>query len=167
MGLSREQDRQIEQLYNEMYHPLLAYACSVLDNSSLAEEAVQDAFRIACAKANDLYKSENPKGWLTKTLQYVIRNMIRSRARLNNLVIQSLVFEDTFMVAGRDESDTDMIYSDLLGSEDYMLLKRIVVYKYTMLEAAQELGISVEACKKRVQRTRKKLKKLLEENNLK
>ena len=50
----------------------------------------------------------------------------------------------------------------VLGEEDFQLLVNIVVRRYTMLEAAEELGITVEACKKRVQRAKKKLQKIIE-----
>ena len=46
---------------------------------------------------------------------------------------------------------------------NFSLSFTIALEKCTMLEAAQELGISVEACKKRVQRARKKLQKYLKE----
>ena len=41
------------------------------------------------------------------------------------------------------------------------LLKRIALDRCTMLEVAQDLGISVETCKKRVQRARKRLQQKL------
>ena len=44
---------------------------------------------------------------------------------------------------------------------DFQLLKRVVLDGCTMLEAAKEYGISVEACKKRIQRLRTHLKKKL------
>lgn len=47
---------------------------------------------------------------------------------------------------------------DLVNDEDYKLLKEIVLERYTIRETAQELGISVEACKKRVQRAKKTAK---------
>lgn len=66
------------------------------------------------------------------------------------------------MIPGNsDVLDIDFMYSDLTNSEDYKLLKKIALDKYSMLEAAKEMGISVEACKKRVQRAKKKLKKVL------
>ena len=48
-----------------------------------------------------------------------------------------------------------------LGSK---ALAEEVVRRYTMLEAAEELGITVEACKKRVQRAKKKLQKIIEKD---
>lgn len=54
---------------------MIAYAISALNDRSLAEEAVQDTYRIACAKADDFLSSPNPKGWLLNTLKYVIKNI--------------------------------------------------------------------------------------------
>ena len=54
------------------------------------------------------------------------------------------------------------MYRDLLGSEDFKLLKKIILEKYPLSEAAEELNISVEACKKRVQRAKKKLREILD-----
>ncbi len=164
MGLDDNQQKFIEELYKEMYYSLSAYALSALNDRSLAEEAVQDTFRIACAKAFDFQSSSNPKGWLYNTLKYVIKNMIRSRSRLNNMIISSFEFDENIDVKDTNKSNIDLFYSDIVDSPEYKLLKRIALDKYTILEAAQELGISVEACKKRVQRAKKKLRNHLEKN---
>lgn len=161
MGLTDTQRRAIEELYHEMFHPLSAYAKSALNDRTLAEEAVQDTFRIACAKADDFLSSPNPKGWLLNTLKNVIHNTVRSRAYLNSIVVSSLDFDENTYAGDEDAFNLDFMYSDLADNEDYILLKKIALEKYSMLEAAQELGISVEACKKRVQRAKQKLKKRL------
>lgn len=148
-----------------MYYQLIVYAISTLYDHSLAEEAVQDTFRIACAKASNFLSSPNPRGWLLNTLKYVIKNMIRSRASLNNLILCSFDLIENSIIIDTDISNIDFLYSDIVDSAEYELLKRIALDKYTILEAAQELGISVEACKKRVQRAKKKLKKYFEEKN--
>lgn len=165
MSLDKRQKHSIEELYVEMYNKLMVYAQSALDDSSQTEEAVQDTFRIACAKADDLLSSNNPRGWLFKTLKNVIKNTLHSRARLNNLLISIDV--DTYVedINSKSEENIDLIYSNFADKEDYKLLKRIALERSTMLEVAQELGISVEACKKRVQRARKKLQKYLKEKN--
>lgn len=165
MGLSDNQRRIIEELYQEMYYPLSAYAKSALNDRALAEEAVQDTFRIACAKADSFLSSPNPKGWLLNTVKNVIHNMVRSRAYLNSLVVSSMDFDENIGSGNTDKRAVDLMYSDIADNEDYKLLKKIALDKYSMLGAAQELGISVEACKKRVQRAKKKLKKYFENNN--
>jgi RNA polymerase sigma factor (sigma-70 family) len=165
MGLTNNQRCAIEKFYQEMFYPLSAYAQSALNDRSLAEEAVQDTFRIACAKADNFLSSPNPKGWLLNTLKNVISNTIRSRAYLSRIVISTFEINENLIPADTDNPNVDFIYSDLVDNEDYKLLKRIALDKYSMLEAAQELEISVEACKKRVQRAKKKLKKRFEKNN--
>jgi len=167
MGLNDNQRRAIDELYQNMFNPLSAYAQSALNDRTLAEEAVQDTFRIACARADKLLSSPNPKGWLLNALKYVIQNMVRSRAYLNSIFISSLDFDENIILEEADvpDPDVDLLYSDLSVGEDYKLIKKIALDRYSMLEAAQELGISIEACKKRVQRAKRRLKKRLEEKN--
>ena len=156
-----DRDEKLRQLYLEMFDPLLSYAYGVLRNHALAEEAVQDTFRIACIKSELLFGSENPQGWLTNTLKYVLSNMKRNHARLNALMLELM---RSSRWAGEDpcnEINPDILYSDLSGEEDYRLLKQIVLEQKTILETAEELGISVEACKKRIQREKKTLRRNL------
>ena len=78
--------QEIERLYLQMYDKLFSYAKSSLRSDSLAEEAVQETFGIACSKPEALCASENPEGWLVKTLKYVLSNMARSRKTVNQLL---------------------------------------------------------------------------------
>lgn len=156
-------EKLIQQYYLEMYPKMLRYAQCILSETSLAEEAVQEAFRIACEKPEDFCSSPNPNGWLMLTLKNVIRVSQRNRSRLNRLIVASLDQEDFILQAAADDEHLDLEYSDLLSPEEYRLLKLIALERFSMLEAAQEFGISVEACKKRVQRARRKLQKKLEE----
>lgn len=164
MGLSNNQRDDIEKLYQDMFHPMLVYAQNALNGQALAEEAVQDTFRIACAKAENLLASPNPKGWLLNTLKHVIRNSIRSRANLNRLVIASIDFDENISHEKEyiDDLKIDLLFSDLADDEDYKLIKKIALDKCTILEVAEELGISLEACHKRVQRAKKRLKKRIQ-----
>jgi len=163
MGLNREQDIQIELLYRQTSSKLYIYALNALDSTSQAEEAVQETFRIACTKPEDVLGSINPVGWLVKTLKNVISNMRRTQARLNRMIMSSIPYQDIIVEAPDKAENIDTMYSDLLKPEEYELLKKIVVNQYSVLDAANELGISVEACKKRVQRAKNKLKRILEE----
>ena len=59
-----------------------------------------------------------------------------------------------------------MYCTSVLGAEDFELVKHVVIDKRTMVEASSELGISVENCKKRIQRAKKKLKDAIIEDFL-
>ena len=161
MGNSIPDEDPITRLYQEMYGRMVAYATSVLGDRNLAEEAVQDTFCIFCTKAEVTLGHENPQGWLMRTLQNVIRNMQRHRAVMNRLIMGSLQVEDLEELLVYDEEDVDLLYGDLAARADFQLLKRVVLDGCTMLEAAEEQGITVEACKKRIQRIRAFLKKKL------
>lgn len=164
MGLNQEEEKFIEQLYREMYTRLYFYAKNAQGNKMLAEEAVQDTFRIACIKPESLMSSKNPRGWLINTLKNVMRNRQRTEARLNNLLLAAMSAYEPQAKATVDTVEFHAAYSDVLGEDDFQLLINIVIRRYSMLEAAEELGISVEACKKRVQRAKKRLQKIIEED---
>ena len=161
MGNSIPDKEQITKLYQEMYGRMVAYATSVLGDRNLAEEVVQDTFCIFCTKAETALQHENPQGWLMRTLQNVIRNMQRQRADLNRLIMAALQVENLEELLVYDEEDVNLLYGDLAPRADFHLLKQVVLDGCTMLEAAEEYGISVEACKKRIQRLRAYLKKKL------
>ena len=139
------------------------YAKAVLKSTSLAEEAVQEAFRIVCSKPESIFCSEQPKGWIMNTLKNVIRSEKRMYANFSKLIIRLIPEEGAVPLGIGFDDYSGVEYSDLLSDEEFRLMRLIVLQNYTIREAAMELGISVEACKKRVQRTKKKLQKALDE----
>ena len=153
------QNERIEQFYREMYKVLYVYAKNALSDPPLAEEVTQDVFCIACAKSDEFLQSDNPKGWLMQTLKNVIQNVKRQQAKMKRLAIISLNSEESELLATHDEVDIDTLYGDMAPREDFQIFKRVALDGCSMKEVADEFGISVEACKKRVQRMRKYLRK--------
>lgn len=150
---------EIEKLYKEMYPALYAYALRVLKNPALAEEAIQDAFCIACEKRDRVLSNPRPQGWIMTTLKYVMQNMLRTQQKLQRML--SLNAGDELPVEGPELLNVDLLFCNVSGSEDFQILKRVALEQCTIPELSQELGISVEACKKRIQRARKRLQKKL------
>jgi len=142
---------------------MVDYAYCVLKDHHLSEEAVQETFRIACGpeKIDSIYKSPNPKGWLINTLKNVIRNIEKNRQVLSKYFIKTVEIND-LKIKSYDEHSLKSLFGSIADSDDFKLVERIVLYKLTILEAATELGISVDTCKKRVQRAKKRLRKMLE-----
>ena len=149
----------ISRLYQEMYGCMFTYATSILNDRTLAEEAVQDAFCILCIKVDEVIEKENPNGWLMRVLQNMMRNMNRQRTTMNRLIMTSLQVENLEEILVYDEENVDILYGDVSARADFQLLKRVVLDNYSMLEAAEEFGITVDACKKRVQRMKQFLRK--------
>jgi RNA polymerase sigma-70 factor (ECF subfamily) len=149
-----------------MFDMLYQYAYAALKNPSYAEEAVQDTFRIACSKPEELLDSPNPRGWLMVSLKNVIQNMRRSFARQQRLADQltsaaELQLSSKAILAEDDIVALQEICISVIGKEDFRLFWRVVMDGLTMGEAAREFGIHTETCKKRIQRSRAKLKKYL------
>ena len=152
---------QIEQLYLEMYDMLLTYAQCSFKEESLAEEAVQETFRIACQKPEQLCESANPRGWLVQTLKYTIYNIQSSRATAQKLVEKYLKTQSKNSTFSEDSVDPHILYENVAHTEEFKLLIEAAIEGRSHLEIANSRGISVDACKKRVQRAKEILRKKL------
>lgn len=160
MELNTEQAQFIDALYRAMYEKMYTYAAHRLTYSSaLAEEAVQEAFRVACTRIDAVMACDNPQGWMLTTLKNVIRNIERSSANYARLVAKLSELAGT--VAHDDHAAAEL--KSLLADEDFILLKRMACSQCSMLETAQELGISVSACRKRITRAKARLKNKLQD----
>ena len=156
--LNDEQRRFIEKMYLSMFELLMAYACSSLESESIAEEAVQETFRIACLKPEAVINSPNPKGWLIKTLKNVIRNTKRKQAGALKLLSEYLATQNNRAGISEDTISLEVIYGNVAELEEFKLIKEMAVDGLSQLEMAQARGISLDACKKRVQRAKKYLR---------
>ena len=161
--MNAEQNRMIEELYLEMFEKMKVYACCSLDNEALAEEAVQETFRVACQKPEQLCESENPRGWLLQTLKHRILKIQTNREIAKNLVKRYLRMHLKELSASEDELDLRLLYGDMAETEAFKLLVEMALEGRSHLEMANSRGISVGACKKRVQRARETLRKIIEE----
>lgn len=153
--------KQIEQLYYEMYDRLKVYARSSLNNEDAAEEAVQETFRIACQKPDSVCNSPNPKGWIFNTLKNTIRNIRSSQASAKNLIETYQLLYSHELEHAEDHPSLELLYGNTKNSEDLTLLIEMAIEGRTHAEMAAKRGISINACKKRVQRAKENLQKML------
>ena len=164
MAITGEQGRKIEQIFKNMHKILYTYAVGILKNEFQAEEAIQEAFCIICEKPQDMLTSPNSRGWVMNVLKNVLRNTQKRNFTLKKYFI---AVEDAGMRWISDprrelDGDIDLMYADLIHEAGYYLLKQVILEERTMLDMAEELGISVEACKKRFQRAEKKFREEIE-----
>lgn len=156
--LNSDQQFLMEKLYKAMYPELLRYAKKILRDPELAEEAVQETFKIACLRIDTLATNPHPNGWLVNTLKYTMSNMVKKQQHTDALFVSDREL-DVNTPATPDEIsiDTKVACEEIIGPEDFRLLKRVALKEATIGEAAQEAGISRDACSKRIQRSKKKL----------
>lgn len=153
--MNAEQRKFIDALFVECRRQLIFYADGSLNNIALAEEAVQEAFAIACSKPNDVCNCPNPKGWLMNTVTYVIKNL-ESRQRTARKVIADLPeYRPELIAAPEQPLDLRLQYGDIANTKEFKLVYAMAVEGKSIIELANELHISVDACKKRAERSRK------------
>lgn len=162
--MNPEYTEKIESLYLEMYDKLLVYAQCSFAEEALAEEAVQETFQIACKKPEQLCESVNPKGWLVNTLKFTICNMKRSRENARQILSGYLIAQNACAAFSEDKLCLQVMYEDLSHTEEFKLLKEMAIDGRSHLEMAQARGITVNACKKRVQRAKEKLKQKIKQD---
>ncbi len=153
------QRQRIAELYLEMFDKMMAYARSNLDSEALAEEAVQETFRIACQKPEQVCESVNPRGWLVQTLKYTICNIRAGQATARKLVDAYTVKRGEESAYAEDPVDLRVLYGKIADTEDFKLLAEMAIQGRSHLEMADARGITVDACKKRVQRAKEALRK--------
>ena len=161
--MNEEQKHMIENLYLEMFEKMKIYARCSLENEALAEEAVQETFRIACQKPEQLCQSVNPQGWLVQTLKYTISNIQRSRATAQRIVEKYLTTQFGDLGFSEDSLDLRVLYENVADTEEFKILVEMAVEGRSHLEMAESRGISVDACKKRVQRAKEALRRKIGE----
>lgn len=159
--MTAEQEEFFTEIYLERRKPLLEYATSVLRNYAVAEEAVQQAFEIAWRKIDDFQNSPNPRGWIFNAVRFVIRN-IESRQRTERRVISTLdEYRPDLVAAPADNLPLRVHFGDMVDLPQFQIVYEAEIVGRSLAEIAKDMGISEAACKKRAERARKYLQKLL------
>ena len=156
-----DNSKQIEDLYLEMFDNLKVYARSALESEALAEEAVQETFRIACQKPESVCNCPNPQGWIFIALKNTIRNIQSNRATAKRILEMYLLVEAGQTAFSDDRLSIEVTYENVADTEEFQLLKELAIEGKSHEEMAAARGITVSACKKRVQRAKEKLQKKL------
>lgn len=157
--MNAEQSRRITELYIEMYDKLMMVARKNEDNEALAEEAVQETFSIACQKIDECLRHPNPQGWLVTTLKNVILNSKRKRASAKRSIEQFLMAQFKEASVSENRLDLNILYGKTADTEEFKLILELAVDGRSHKEMAESRGISVSACKKRVQRAKEILQR--------
>lgn len=157
--MNAEQDKFIDALFRKLYRFLLNYAESSLKNESLAEEAVQETFAIACQRADCVCGSENPEGWLVETLKRVIRNIERRQQTAKKIISELAEYRPDLAAAPGDPVDLKLCYGNVANTKEFQLVYAIAVEGRSCIEISEAEGITALAFRKRLERARKFLQK--------
>lgn len=154
----------LEVLYDSMYEGLYQRTLSKYRDPAFAEEVVQEAFAIACAKPKQIFEHPYPEGWIATTVRYVADRKYRRRD--NHLIpLDSVDLPDNRWLDDPAELlDPDILYADLAKTKEYKIIREMVDEHLSSADAAKQKGITEGAYKMRVFRSRKSLQKKLQKN---
>lgn len=167
-----DQDAFIEKLYREFFTQLWIYAKVALEDPEQAQEVVQDTFHEAVRHIDTIMAHDNPKGWLMVTLK---KKTMHARRSMNRYTLHFISLDSDFefsdpVLASEDPvpnnvRDTLKELRRVLSVEEWNLLRKITLEKQPYKKVAEELGITVWTCQKRIERIRRKLKKYFADNH--
>lgn len=160
--LSKEEQEFLRGLYKTHYKALFICAYQLGIGREAAEDYVQDAFTMAIRHIEDIKKSNNPRKYLKQALKNVIGYQFRSLRYAINL--QKKLMDDldsSHREQYTDELQPETLYRGAINGEELSLLLRFYLDGWTQKELAEELGISENACKKRIGRAKAHLRSAL------
>ena len=141
----------VGSLYREHFKKLVERAQRSGCSPDYAEDIVQEVFQTAMVKSAELYASKNRIGWLMLTLRNKIGDNFRAMQYAQRLMAD---MEKLYTDDYEDQFDPKDLYKGLIGDEELDLLIRFYVEGYSIRFLAENLGISFETCKKRIQRAK-------------
>lgn len=166
--MTPEQESQFAGFYREHLNKLVVLAYSLTHEWQLAKDVVQDSFQktLEPVKLQAFLSSEDPVRWMRSMVRNTARNAVRARNRQLKWLIS---YEECTPLSTNDvypsEHDTLVRCQELLTSEELRLLKRVTLDGLSHIDAAGELGISMWACYKRVEKIKRKLREALKDTN--
>ena len=85
--------------------------------------------------------------------------MKRSREHARQILSTYLIAQNEHVAYSEDDLPLRLMYEDVANSEEFKLIKEMAIDGKSHLEMAKARGISVSACKKRVQRAKETLRR--------
>jgi RNA polymerase sigma-70 factor (ECF subfamily) len=154
--LGTAENEFLTRMFDEMYSFLLNLAQVRMHDEQGAHDAVQETFLAAVNNIDKLMRSENPRGWLVNALKYKVMHEMRAKTRFIMLCQEMAMASnrappaDIYDAYGQNLAET-------LAKEEYEVLRLVYIDGYKAREAAALLGITHDACKKRIQTAKRKL----------
>ena len=154
--------KEFERLVQTYQTQLRRLCCMILKDAHLAEDAVQETFLKAYFGMNDFRRESSEKTWLTRIAVNTCRDLLRSRW-LRHMDLSVDIANLPEEACERDPEDTALM--DLVLRLPLKQREVVLLYYYenmTMQEISETLHIAVSNISRRLERSRKALRKQLE-----
>ncbi len=120
------------------------------------EEAVQETLTLAWIKRDEVLAAPNIGGWLVKTLQYVLKNMVRQDQQWSKRLL--LAQKDLGPDPIQPSPGAHLELEDLVTLEEFTLLKQVYLERIPYEELCETYGIKKSALAMRVKRAKERFR---------
>jgi RNA polymerase sigma-70 factor (ECF subfamily) len=153
------------RLVNDHSRSVYRYVMRRLSDWSSCEDVVSETFLIAWRRRDQLPPRDRELAWLYAIALRVLSNQRRSRDRRERLKTRIALERSEMKVEAEDSRvDSFMKVVVRLRADDRVLLEHVYWERLTYREIADILGISVNAVGIRINRAKKSLKNLIDQN---
>ncbi len=158
MAMTEKQDEFFCALYRECAKHLWRWAYRCLGDRELSSELVQDTFVVLMLKIDAVMRYENPEAWLFQVMANQIWHEKRQFAVHEYIPIEECpdIPSDDHLMDGLEE-----LIPSAFSEEERNLFIWYYRDRYSFGEISKVLGISEDACRMKLLRLRKRLKKIL------
>ena len=155
-------EERIERMVNQYQLPLLRLCYAYLHDEELAKDAVQETFIKAYHNLTSFRENASEKTWLSRIAINTCKDLRRTGwfRHVDRSVTPDMIPEPVFPVEPEDEGLTIEIMKLPAKLKEVALLCWFQGMTYT--EAAETLGISIQAVGSRLNRARRKLRSVME-----
>jgi len=96
---------------------------------------------------------------MVNTLKNVLRNTIRNQNISRRILLDYFATNANDLTITNDRMGLELLYEDVADLEEFKMVKAMALEGKSYLDMSKELGISMAACRKRMQRARETLRK--------
>ena len=155
-------EERIERMVNQYQLPLLRLCYAYLHDEELAKDAVQETFIKAYHNLASFRENASEKTWLTRIAINTCKDLRRTGwfRHVDRSVTPDMIPEPASPVEPEEENLTIEIMKLPVKLKEVALLCWFQGMTYT--EAAETLGISLQAVGSRLNRARRKLRSVME-----
>ena len=156
-------DERFNELIIEMSPKVLRFVKHWCRDWSMAEDIAQEVFETVYVRRERLLDHENPRGWIMKIAKHkILKTMLDEEKYYERMVPLDEVVESRI---GHECNMTDGLIAEeilsRLSKGESHLLHAYYVEGHSASQMSKELDISVPAFRMRLNRAKKKLRKLM------
>lgn len=159
--MTQERHEIFNEIFNANRSKLLHFIKKNEVCRRVADDLVQDTFHDAWSKFDTLIYHENIGGWLMQNLKNKMRNHMRDRHRVEIALTEDIAEPDNFVGDLITKSQVAAVWEFInknFKPDDIFLFKRIIVDEVGYNVVSKELGITIWASQKRLERIRKRIR---------